>query len=142
MSSLSTKRVFCQVNRVLKKDGTFLFSLDHPFYLLINPISKKLVASYFATGRHEFVETGKDKTKHKFVYYRIKLSDIYNVLIETGFSVEKILEPLSLNKKQGAWKKGPWKKIYPEETVKFIGPTIIFKAKKRNVCRQVLNKKL
>lgn len=123
-------KIFPQVNRVLKKDGVFLFSFDHPFYLLIDPTSKKLVASYFATGRHEFVETWKDKTRHKFVYYKVKVSDVYDALVRSGFYVEKIVEPLSLNKKQSAWKRRPWEKIYPEETVKLIGPTIIFKTKK------------
>ena len=123
-------KVFRQVNRILKKDGLFVFSFDHPFYLLINPISKKLMNSYFDTGRHELVETWQDKTKHKFIFYRVKISDIYNALIDSGFFVEKIIEPLSLNKKQIAWTRGSWKKIYPKETVKLIGPTIIFKSKK------------
>lgn len=119
-----------QVNRILKRDGLFVFSFDHPFYLLINPISKKLTKSYFDTGRDELVETSRDKTKHKFVFYRVKIGDIYDALVDSGFSVEKIIEPLSLSRKQTAWTRGPWKKIYPKETVKLIGPTIIFKSKK------------
>ncbi len=123
-------KVFQQVNRVLKKDGLFVFSFDHPFYLLIDPISKKVINSYFDTGRHELVETWQDKTKRKFIFYRVKISDIYDALINSGFFVEKIIEPLSLDKKQIAWTRGSWRKIYPKETVKLIGPTIIFKSKK------------
>ena len=98
--------------------------------MLIDPITKKVKSSYFDTGRHELAETWQDKTKHKFIFYRVKVGNIYDALVGSGFFVEKIIEPLSLDKKQIAWTKGPWKKIYPKETVKLIGPTIIFKSRK------------
>lgn len=117
-------KCFKEVYRVLKKNGLFVFSLDHPFYLTINPKTLKIERSYYKTGKHEEIETWPDGTKHKFVIYRRKVSDIYNSLIKAGFFVEKIIEPLTLRKKQ-------WTEEYPKELVKLIGPTIIFKARKR-----------
>lgn len=127
--SPNLKKVFTDINRILKRKGLFVFSFDHPFYSIIDPKTHKIKESYFDTGRHESIEVWKDNTKHKFVLYKRKVSDIYNNLVVTEFFVEKIIEPLSL-KNQVAWTKGFWEKFYPKNTVKLLGPTIIFKARK------------
>lgn len=127
--SPNLKKVFSDVHRILKKNGLFVFSFDHPFYLVIDPKTKKVKDSYFNTGRHKLAETWQDDTKHKFIFYRWKVSDIYNDLVATEFFVEKIIEPLSL-KNQIAWARGQWEKMYPKDTIKLVGPTIIFKARK------------
>jgi len=124
------KKVCQQVNRILKKDGIFVFSFDHPLYFLHNPLIRKLENSYFDTGRQEYNATWQDNSKHKFVVYKLKISNIYDALVSSKFFVEKIVEPLSLDKKQIAWTRGKWKKNYPKEMVKLIGPTIIFKSRK------------
>jgi len=123
-------RVFKQVNRILKKNGIFVFSLDHPFYDTINPKTFKIENSYFKKGKYIEIEEWPDGTKHKFVMYKRKVSDMFNFLVESNFVVEKIIEPLYIKKL--AWKKKKvWKEIYPEKLVKLIGPTIIFKARKK-----------
>ncbi|MCK4352684.1 methyltransferase domain-containing protein [candidate division WOR-3 bacterium] len=122
--------IFKQVYRILKKNGIFVFSLNHPFYDTVNPKTFKIENRYFKTGKHIEIETWPDGTKHKFVMYKRKVSDIFNALVKSKFFVEKIIEPLYV-KKQKAWRvKKIWKEIYPEKLVKLIGPTIIFKAKK------------
>jgi hypothetical protein len=63
-----------------------------------------------------------DGSKHTFVGYRRKVSDIFNSLVAAGFFVEQILEPLSLKQKS-------WKKMYSESFVKIVAPTIIFKSR-------------
>jgi ubiquinone/menaquinone biosynthesis C-methylase UbiE len=123
-------KVFKQVNRILKKKGIFVFSLNHPFYDTINPKTFKIGKSYFKTGKYEVIEEWPDWSKHKFVMYNRKVSDLFNALVESKFFVEKIIEPLYI-KKQKAWReKKVWKELYPEKLVKLIGPTIIFKARK------------
>ncbi len=85
----------------------------------------KPVRSYYRTGKREKVATWSDGSKHIFVRYLRKVSDIVNSVIKAKFSVEKIVEPLEIRKND------PWKaKFYPLKLVKIIGPAIIFKAKK------------
>lgn len=86
-------------------------SLDHPFYSLFSdpgiPKFKgdyyKIKRSYFKTGKIEETEIWSDGSKHKFIVYRKKISDIYNSLVEAKFFVKKIIEPLSLKEKE--WEK-------------------------------------
>ena len=117
------KKLFREVYRILKKNGLFVFSLPHPFHDLINVKTYKIEKSYLKTGRHEEVETWPDKSKHKFIWYSVKISDVYNDLLEVGFFVEKILELLDTNQQT-------LKKYYPQELSKLICPTIIFKTRK------------
>ncbi len=123
--SSNLKKLFKQVHRVLKKRGLFVFSLDHPFYSLIDEKSKKIKRSYFKIGKiEEKYDSG------TFIAFRRRVSDIYNALVGTNFNVEKIIEPLEL-RNQKAWTKDYWEEVYPLNLIKLIGPTIIFKTKKK-----------
>ena len=119
------RKCFREVNRVLKKNGIFVFSLDHPFWRTINKKTLKLKESYFKTGK--WTEVFSDKTK-KFVMYTKTVSEIFNYLVEEGFTVEKIIEPDSRKKYKG----DPWYKLwdYKKRVMNLIPPTIIFKARK------------
>lgn len=118
--SPSLNRLFKQVYRVVKRGGLFVFSMAHPFHDIINIKTYKIEKSYFKIGKYE---EWPDKTKAKFVGYHVKVSDIYGALVEAGFFVEKIIEPLCLEQKG-------LEEYYPKKLSKLIGPTIIFKAKK------------
>jgi len=128
--SPNLKKLFKQNYILLKKNGLFVFSMPHPFHDIINANEFKktgyikLERSYFKTGRYEEIEVWPDGTKHRFVGFHVKVSDIYNSLVESGFFVEKIIEPLSLKDKN-------LEEYYPKELTKLIGPTIILKAKKK-----------
>ncbi len=114
----------------MKKNGIFVFSLDHPFYDIIDIRTLKIERSYFKTGKHTEVEEWPDGKKHKFVMYCHKVSDLFDALVKSKFSVEKIIEPLYL-KPQKAWRSTKrWRELYPKNLVKLVGPTIIFKARK------------
>ncbi len=117
------KRLFKETHRILKKNGLFVFSLNHPFRGTIDTKTHKVTKSYYKTGKNVEIEVWPDGSKHKFVNYKRKVSDIFNTLVETGFVVEKILEPISFKEKT-------YEKYYKKDLSKLIGPTIIFKARK------------
>lgn len=114
-------KCFKEVRRVLKRNGLFVFSLDHPFYRTIDPKTLKMRESYFRTGKI----CGKDK----FVTYNHTISELYNTLIKAGFFVEKIIEPDSRKK----YPYDPWRGLwdYTPKLLKNVPSTIIFKAIKR-----------
>lgn len=116
---------FKEARRVLKEGGLFVLSLDHPFYRTIDSKTLKLKSSYFKTGK--FVETFQDKSKH-FVMYTHTISELYNTLAEAGFFVEKIIEPDSRKRYSYDVWYGLWD--YTPKLLKFVPPTIIFKARK------------
>ncbi len=116
---------FKEVKRVLKNKGLFVFSLDHPFFRTVDSKTLKLKDSYFNTGKEIF--TFSDPTK-KFVCYKHTVSELYNILIQSGFLVERILEPDSRKK----YTYDPWYGLwnYTPKFLKMFPPTIIFKARK------------
>lgn len=122
-------KCFKEVFRVLKKGGLFVFSFDHPFYSSLSPETFKIDKNYNKSGKIEETETWPDGSKHKFVAYIRKVSDIFDSLQKSGFSIEKMIEPFD-KKTERAWKEVNWKKIYPEKLVEMVCPTIIFKSKK------------
>ncbi|MAG79222.1 hypothetical protein CMI40_02500 [Candidatus Pacearchaeota archaeon] len=118
-------KCFKEVYRVLKKNGIFVFSFDHPFSRVIDSKNLKVKESYFKTGK--ITKVFSDKTK-KFVRYTYKLSDLHNTLVDWGFIVEKLIEPDSRKK----YSYDPWYGLwdYTPKLLKMIPPTIIFKARK------------
>ena len=123
-------KCFREVNRVLKKGGIFVFSFDHPFYSTLSTETFKIIHNYNKSGKIEETETWPDGSKHKFVAYVRKFSDIFGSVLKANLVIEKIIEPFD-KKTEKAWKKGNWKETYPPRLVEMIGPTIIFKTKKK-----------
>src|SRR3989344_5442837 len=119
-------KVFKQVYRILKKNGLFVFSFGHPFFDSLSPKTLKIDKDYNKSGKYVEIDIWPDGTKHKFIMYRRKISEIYDGLLQAGFFLEKIIEPFDAK----AYRVSRWKKIYPMKLIKLIGPTIIFKARK------------
>lgn len=125
-------KCFNEVHRILKKNGRFIFSLDNPLYSIVSPTTLKVEDNYNKNGPRETIKTSdiinescwEKGDDHKFIFYFRKISDIYESLIKSNFSVENILEPFSDKKK------GPWDAVYSNKLAKYIPPTIIFVAKK------------
>ena len=124
--SPNLSKVFRQVYRVLKKKGLFVFSFDHPFWSCISPKNFKIKYNYFKTGKIVEKEVWRDGSKHMYVGYFRKVSDLYNNLKETGFETEKILEPYSGGE---TWLVKD--SSYPKKLMEMIPTTIIFKARKK-----------
>lgn len=123
---------FRNINILLKAGGRLVFSLDHPFYSIVSN-DCMLEGSYYDVGRSGIIETndvfgGKtshDASEEKFYFYKRKISDMFNELINAGFEVKKIVEPNTFSDKD------PWSSMYSPKVVALIGPTIIFVAEKK-----------
>ena len=121
-----------EINRILKKGGRFIFSLDHPLYSVISPKTMKIEGNYNHSGINETVKTNdiikasrwRRGNAQKFVFYFRKISGIYESLVRSHFVVEEIKEPISFRDRN------PWNKIYSRKVSKYIAPTIIFVVKK------------
>lgn len=101
---------FAETRRVLRPDGRLVFSMPHPFFSLVDPESHAVEESYFDTGRQVVVD---DREEYpNLVTYRRTVSDVHTALRETGFDVERLLEPGSPdpNDHEG----GPWGNSPPE----------------------------
>lgn len=122
-----------EVSRILKNDGRFIFSLDHPFYSVISPKTMRIEGNYNHSGLNKTVKTSdiiktsqwRKGNTQKFVFYFRKISDIYKSLVQSNLFVKEIKEPVSSKGKN------PWNKIYSRKVSKYIAPTIIFIAKKQ-----------
>lgn len=124
-------KAFKSVNKLLDDEGVFVFSLDHPFYMITSK-GAKVVRSYHDNipitlslsqvfdGREEM----KGKDEELSVYIR-RVSDILTHLKNAGFLLEEIVEPYKYSKDD------PWREMYDKEITDLIAPTIIYSAKKR-----------
>ena len=110
------KQVFIEVSRVLKKGGVFVFSQDHPFFHCFGNTSLEIKQSYLKSGKVNGI---------KFIAFRRTISEIFNALKESGFNVEKIIEPKS--KWYNRWKN---EKYFNKKKIEMLPTTIIFKARK------------
>jgi ubiquinone/menaquinone biosynthesis C-methylase UbiE len=123
------EKTFKEVCRVLKKNGLFIFSEIHPFYNLFSYSDFTLEKSYFNTGYSEndwwYEQNGKN-LKAISAGFSYKVSDYHNVLIESGFKIEKVLEPEPVEKDEVS----DYTQDYPLERLKMIPGTIIFVARK------------
>lgn len=83
--------VMSEFNRILKKNGQLVFSVHHPF-MDFTVFNKE---NYFST---EIIddewETHKGNVKVQF--YRRPLNKIVSPVIENGFIIEKLLEPMPI----------------------------------------------
>jgi len=81
--------VMSEFNRILKKGGQLVFSVHHPF--MDFKLSSK--ENYFLTELLDD-EWTTNKGKVKVQFYRRPLSKIIASVIESGFAIEKLLEPM------------------------------------------------
>lgn len=79
------RKVFSDVHRILRKGGIFVFTVQHPFYNCFSEPDEEfeLKHSYF-----------KRETRDEGIHFNIfTVGDLVNGLIETGFEVERVVEP-------------------------------------------------
>ncbi len=89
--------LFKEVSRILKRRGIFVFSMHHPIKEVIHKLNIKrikgsLFTSYFNNDKYIW-------TLHNrltLVSYHHTFEAIIEALYETGFYIERLLEPVSL----------------------------------------------
>lgn len=81
---------FEEAARILVDGGRLVFSVDHPYYKLLDPDSGEFVRSYFdSSPRRAYSE----ELDAEMVVYRRPVSETVNLLVEAGFTVEELREP-------------------------------------------------
>jgi len=117
--------VFKEAFRILNEAGIFVFSMGHPFYNCLgeypNPDDLKIRLSYFQRN----IISKEQNTGIIINFILPTISYIINNLINTGFVIEKIVEPEPVEEKFGTYND-----YYPFEILKMVPSTIIIKVKK------------
>jgi SAM-dependent methyltransferase len=81
---------FSEFSRLLRVGGMLIFSIAHPIEEFE---AHRQTSNYFQIERVEYKSTGFGKPV-VMPSYRRPLSEVLNPLIEAGFNLDKILEPL------------------------------------------------
>jgi SAM-dependent methyltransferase len=81
---------FTEAARVLREDGSFVFSLPHPFYEAFDPDTRDLARSYFGPAERRTAHEGIEPDQ---VLYHHRFEVIHGTLRDAGFAVETLLEP-------------------------------------------------
>jgi ubiquinone/menaquinone biosynthesis C-methylase UbiE len=118
---------FKEAYRVLKNNGIFIFSTDHPFWRRVSKESLKIKKSYFENESYN-----EPYMKGTFIAHDHKVSDYTNWLVNSGFIIEKMIEPNAMENIER--EKEIWMKDYDNnklEAMKWLPRTIIFKARKK-----------
>ena len=118
---------FKEAYRILKSNGIFVFSTQHPIYNLLGAEELdlnelKIAASYFEKEWIFMEPTGIELRVHAS-----KISDIVNGLIRVGFNIESMIEPEPLESDVITYTDGS------KEIFKMIPSTLIFKVLKVNL---------
>lgn len=90
------KPLFKEVSRILKKNGLFVFSIHHPVMevsgrLKVKGIKGSLLKPYFHNNKYSWTLN----KKMKMIAYHHTFEMIINTLNDSGFIVERILEPVA-----------------------------------------------
>jgi len=76
--------------RILQPGGRLVFSVDHPYYKILDPDTHEFTASYFDDApRREYSET----LDAEMVIHRRTVSETVQLLTDVGFTIETIREP-------------------------------------------------
>ena len=119
---------FRETLRVLKPGGSFVWSQGHPYFDGIGATMPKSRRSYFERGKQV---RGEEAGVIPFAINLRSVGDYVNLLIETGFVLERLLEPDS----RPRYPYDPWYGLwdYTGENMQLMPPTIIFKSRKPEI---------
>ncbi|MCC6446682.1 MAG: class I SAM-dependent methyltransferase [Armatimonadetes bacterium] len=123
-------RVFRGTRRILKPGGLFVFSLDHPLCDVTVWEDGRVVFtdSYFARGRMAWDwDHGPGIEPTPCYSFHRTTADFLNLLVEAGFTVERLIEP------EPPTRKDAWVARYPGQEPRYytVPATIIWKARAR-----------
>ena len=86
------RRLFKEFRRVLIDAGLLVFSIPHPVFDWAHFHQAR--KSYFETERVGFFFTGFGEPHHYVEYYHRPMAEVFNPVIESGFRIDRVLEPL------------------------------------------------
>ncbi len=92
------KKAFKEAYRILKPNGIFVFSTQHPIYNLLGAEDLNLKALKISESYFEEEVTFIESTELDLRVHASKISDIINGLTRIGFNIGKILEPKPLER--------------------------------------------
>ncbi len=81
---------FSEAARILKDGGRLVFSVDHPYYKIIDPKTHEFKKSYFDESPRRVYS---DSLDAEMVIYRRNVGETVQLLKDAGFSIESIREP-------------------------------------------------
>jgi ubiquinone/menaquinone biosynthesis C-methylase UbiE len=112
------RRLFKEIHRVLRPEGVFVFSSQHPMMEFVH----HPVGSYFDTHYTTCKWRGFGEP-FDMPYYQRSLSEQINPILEAGFILERILEPLPTDE---------FKRVDPKDYEKLMNEPgfICFRARK------------
>lgn len=90
---------FRELRRVAKQDARLVFSMSHPMEEWNHPVSRG-DGSYFERRRYGMYWQGFGEPAPFVESYRHPLADILNALVDAGWSLERVVEPLPLPEMQ------------------------------------------
>lgn len=84
------RNIFAEFYRLLRSKGYFIFSVTHPFFDYIYHKTD----NYFETQLVSCEWRGFEGARVRMPSFRRPLNELLNPLLEIGFQIEKIIEPL------------------------------------------------
>jgi 2-polyprenyl-6-hydroxyphenyl methylase/3-demethylubiquinone-9 3-methyltransferase len=87
--------VFAEFQRVARVGGTLIFSMSHPMSDWMDA-RKRGLGTYFETVKYGIYWNGFGEPKPYVQAYRRPLSDILNALSDSGWVLDRFIEPLPL----------------------------------------------
>ncbi len=114
-------RVVRAVSRVLASGGTFVLSIEHPFWSAMDRASGSFVGPY-ADGCRSSRELIPGSPDSAVDFYSYTVSGLVSLLTREGFSVQQLFElPAS------APPTDPWYRVYPPSLVQALPPVLVVK---------------
>lgn len=83
--------LFAEFRRLLVPGGLFVFSVPHPAFTWVHFHDDR--ERYLSTELAGFYFTGFGEPHHYVEYYRRPLDEVFNSVIESGFRIDRVLEP-------------------------------------------------
>ena len=114
---------FAEAYRILQEGGRFVFSVDHPYYKLLDPETHDFERSYFDESPRRAYS---DSLDAEMVIYRRPVSEVVNRLIDTGFTIEELREPGYADPDDYESEFGS----YVPELMATVPPTVVYAARK------------
>jgi SAM-dependent methyltransferase len=114
---------FEEAARILTDGGRLVFSVDHPYYKLLDPGTGEFARSYFdPSPRRAYSE----ELDAEMVIHRRPVSETVNLLVDAGFAVEEVREPGYADPEAYVSEFGS----FDPELMANVPPTVIYAARK------------